>query len=478
MLRHIKQQGQEVKKQFEKLVPGGPPGVVLKIMSDIDDTLFSSGASFPAGVDNLYPRKCYYPGALALYSELDRCFAKHYGHQIAALSEPSPPAVVDRGKDETEDDDSLSSPFARQLSNQGSSSLTVNTSQLDTPITSAGMAKLPGDMLSPREVAGFANTGMTSPRKEALAEAAAVSTAPHIHHQEGANLVFLSARPQSYKGMTESESYRKYFQPLVARGELDTCPTMLLGSLNSGPKALYRLFKGKFASAESKLFGRKPDTAVIALYQTLAAKKMSRFNEYADIYPEAAFVLVGDNGQGDVLCAELLWSSMKTKSGGKATPLLASFVHKVVPVASTLSMLHTSKGTQEDWLASWKERGLYFHRTHVGMAVEALSLGLLDAESLHRVTVAARNDFRRIFARYGERHGGRNLSKALYFLNGDIAEANELLPRKLHVPVLRIDGLDCGSLQEISRLSKLPREPTPSDVLSDVSLAAAHASTT
>jgi hypothetical protein len=34
-----------------------------------------------------------------------------------------------------------------------------------------------------------------------------------------------------------------------------------------------------------------------ALYQQLAAKKLSRFREYAAIFPEACFVLIGDNGQ-------------------------------------------------------------------------------------------------------------------------------------------------------------------------------------
>ena len=33
------------------------PGVMLKVVSDIDDTLFSSGGSWPAGIDNRYPKK-------------------------------------------------------------------------------------------------------------------------------------------------------------------------------------------------------------------------------------------------------------------------------------------------------------------------------------------------------------------------------------------------------------------------------------
>lgn len=40
--------------------------------------------------------------------------------------------------------------------------------------------------------------------------------------------------------MTESESYRKYFQPFVQRGDLDTSPTMLLGAMTSGRKERHR----------------------------------------------------------------------------------------------------------------------------------------------------------------------------------------------------------------------------------------------
>jgi hypothetical protein len=42
-----------------------------KVLSDVDDTLFSSGGHFPAGIDKRYPRKVVYPGVLAFYRELD-----------------------------------------------------------------------------------------------------------------------------------------------------------------------------------------------------------------------------------------------------------------------------------------------------------------------------------------------------------------------------------------------------------------------
>ena len=42
-----------------------------KILSDVDDTLFSSGGRFPAGIDVSYPKGALYPGVLTFYKELD-----------------------------------------------------------------------------------------------------------------------------------------------------------------------------------------------------------------------------------------------------------------------------------------------------------------------------------------------------------------------------------------------------------------------
>lgn len=42
-----------------------------KVLSDIDDTLYSSGGHAPAGVDKRYPKHALYPGLLRLYHELD-----------------------------------------------------------------------------------------------------------------------------------------------------------------------------------------------------------------------------------------------------------------------------------------------------------------------------------------------------------------------------------------------------------------------
>jgi hypothetical protein len=130
--------------------------------------------------------------------------------------------------------------------------------------------------------------------------------------------------------MTESEAHKKYFGPLVLRGDLDTSPTMLLGSLDSGPRALARLLLPSRWCG-----GAMPSErgAAAALYATLAARKASRLRDYAALYPEACFVLVGDNGQGDVVCAEVAAASL-----GRPR-MLAALMHKVVPLGSSYSMV-------------------------------------------------------------------------------------------------------------------------------------------
>ena len=52
--------------EAELLLADGSVGIRRKILSDVDDTLFSSGGKFPAGIDASYPVRTVYPGPLAL----------------------------------------------------------------------------------------------------------------------------------------------------------------------------------------------------------------------------------------------------------------------------------------------------------------------------------------------------------------------------------------------------------------------------
>lgn len=56
VMEHVLAEGKAVMVEFAQLAPNGPPGVVLKLLSDVDDTVFSSGGSFPAGSDTRYPK--------------------------------------------------------------------------------------------------------------------------------------------------------------------------------------------------------------------------------------------------------------------------------------------------------------------------------------------------------------------------------------------------------------------------------------
>ena len=56
-------------KSFHKIQSVGL--IHRKILSDVDDTFFSSGGRFPAGCDASYPRHVLYPGVLSVYRELD-----------------------------------------------------------------------------------------------------------------------------------------------------------------------------------------------------------------------------------------------------------------------------------------------------------------------------------------------------------------------------------------------------------------------
>ena len=48
------------------------PQPMIKVVSDVDDTLVSSGGIWPAGIDRRIPRGAMYPGAGTLFRELHR----------------------------------------------------------------------------------------------------------------------------------------------------------------------------------------------------------------------------------------------------------------------------------------------------------------------------------------------------------------------------------------------------------------------
>ncbi|CAM9824943.1 unnamed protein product, partial [Ectocarpus fasciculatus] len=227
-----------------------------KILSDVDDTLTSSGGRFPAGVDARYPRKSVYPGVLDFYRELD--------------------------------------------------------------LGANGPSEWPHDQLG--------------------------------------NLVFLSARPHVYKDMSESKSYAK-FKRLQDEKGLYTSPTLLAGSIDTGTTML--------------LTGNM---------EPVAEKKFQNFAEYVSLYPEFQHVFLGDNGQGDVMAAEMMAKCYPGK-------LEAVYMHRVVPEEKTFG--YKGAVTRE----AWKKANIVFVGDYVEAACHAYKHGLIQAVGLQRVCQGAVEQF-------------------------------------------------------------------------------------
>lgn len=256
---------------------------IVKVLSDIDDTLYCSGGHFPAGVDRRYPRFSLYPGILHIFMELDNQWR-------AAKSIPkSFWKTYHAGKEREEGIDKYL-----------------------------------------------------------------------------CNLVFLSARPHTHKDLSESVSY-KLFNRLYVEGRLHAMPTLLPGSLANSTSAVLRAV---FRSPRA--------------WKNVGEEKYRKLCNYKALYPECEVVFFGDNGQGDVITAELAMG-VGSPSGDRA--IRAAFIHEVLPREETCTIL--TRHTQEEREAEWARLDIFFARTPVMSATNAARVGLLKAESLHRICCAA-----------------------------------------------------------------------------------------
>jgi len=70
ILRHLRAEALPLRRS-KGARQGTSGGVGIKVLSDVDDTLYSSGGSFPAGCDKSFPKHRVYPGCLELFKVLD-----------------------------------------------------------------------------------------------------------------------------------------------------------------------------------------------------------------------------------------------------------------------------------------------------------------------------------------------------------------------------------------------------------------------
>jgi len=147
------------------------------------------------------------------------------------------------------------------------------------------------------------------------------------------------------------------------------------------------------------------------------------------LYNECDVVFFGDNGQGDLLCAEQLAEAAASDECGVAEGRgrILSFVHEVVPREDMLSDLPPE--TEQNW----RDRDIFFHKTYVGAAINACRCGIVSHEGLARVARSAVEDMVRICTARPALHDARPLDHSEYVqeLNEDVTIVNEMLPESL-----------------------------------------------
>lgn len=155
------------------------------------------------------------------------------------------------------------------------------------------------------------------------------------------DLTFVSARPGDRAGLVE----RATLASLRERGV--PAATMLAGSL-------------------TRLVGNA----------RIARGKLESFEEYRQLYPEYAFVFLGDSGQGDAAFGARLMAD-------HGASVLAVLIHDVVATPAAEREEH-------------RRRNVRFFDTYVGAALVGFELGLIRAEGLGRVAAAAREELEAI----------------------------------------------------------------------------------
>merc|ERR1712232_611666 len=116
-------------------------------------------------------------------------------------------------------------------------------------------------------------------------------------------------------------------------------------------------------------------------WRAVGRRKVASFLTYAKLYPEYRFVFVGDNGQADVLTAEMMAQS--------SCNVLGSFIHEVYPVSRTLTSLPDGPD-----LDAWNAQGIHFFQTYVGAALAALKMEIISVETLAKIVTEAVQDCR------------------------------------------------------------------------------------
>ncbi|CAK9034468.1 unnamed protein product [Durusdinium trenchii] len=186
------------------------------------------------------------------------------------------------------------------------------------------------------------------------------------------------------------------------------------------------------------------------VWRPVGEDKIKSFVEYRQLYSECSMLFFGDNGQGDLMCAERLTGMNVGGEGtGVGGMVSAAFIHQVADPAEQLSELEKF----EDHARAKEEyasRGIYLYRTYVGAAIHVYNLGFISQEGLFRVCTEAVQDMVRLRIRYLGRAERRPWKEVVNEMNEDVDRANELL---------RDSGFQVGKVPNSAGVSLEPVKP-------------------
>lgn len=327
ILEHLRHEANQV-----RLSRAGHSAVGIKLLSDVDDTLYSSGGRFPAGCDTRFPKHMVYPGCLRLFQAICQ----------ANVSE-------------------------------------CEAERIDGP---------------------------------------------------SCDLVFLSARPHVYKDLMEDYSYR-LFRDLVEDGRMHAFPTLLPGRLKSS-------------------FGAMLKTPCLGswAWKHVAEIKYNTFLSFQELYLEYDFVFCGDNGQGDLLAAQLMCQGqgaagassppdsgstfgrlLKSLSMQSAAPprsgLCFALIHEVKPEAQVMAR-ECQKERGNLWRSSLAASGIVLHSSYIGAAV-ALHHRYENIMPLEVLAEVAKAAVEELAAAQDAQHDWDWAGGALEAILEDLKDANALM---------------------------------------------------
>jgi phosphatidate phosphatase APP1 len=440
----------------------------IKVLSDIDDTLFSSF------LDKRYPKHIVYPGVRQFFAELTRDNASLSA--AAAASHPTgvTPSSVDRGRGEVaaaittatavseglkdlhgrvasmvaqaeadaaariagvdisdervDDDDDVAN--TKDAARQDKTTNSTNNTIRNLLFPSVSMAKW-HEMWVHIEDRTEATWSKRFQREKSAATAAQKNDASEA--EDALDLIVdldvvveentvRGAPPEANDGSSPPGGAFEQGAALSPAQHAESHDTDLsdVTYITARPHGVRgvvaavtrrRLRKAGVSSKPNVMLG---DLTGLLGNKRIAQKKFHNFKEFSQLFPEYHFVLVGDSGQGDAALGALILADVGPEA------FRGAFIHDISPD-------HGTTGDGAAKLDYATEQGFDFFRTYVGCAVRAHKDGLFPGsggEGLLRVCQAVEAELRETTFRASAR-GRRQRVERWKDLLADIGRARE-----------------------------------------------------